>query len=219
VRIVCLSDTHGYHGALDVPDGDVLVHAGDATLGGTAPEVTAFAEWFATLPHPHKVFVAGNHDRLFEDVPAEAQGLLGDGIVYLQDAATTIGGQRFWGSPWQPWFLNYAFNLRRGEPLRAKWSLIPEDTDVLITHGPPRGIRDEVKSPAARLLGRMLGQGTHVGCADLREAVARLRPHLHVFGHIHEGYGRETTDGTLCVNASNVDAGYRPVNPPVVVDL
>jgi Icc-related predicted phosphoesterase len=219
VRVVCLSDTHGHHGALDVPEGDVLVHAGDATLGGTAVEVVAFAEWFRALPHPHKLFVAGNHDRLFEDAPEEARGLLGDGIVYLQDAATTIGGQRFWGSPWQPWFLNYAFNLRRGEPLRSKWSLIPEDTDVLITHGPPRGVRDQVESPAARLLGRMLGQGTHVGCSDLREAVARLRPRLHVFGHIHEGYGRETADGTLWVNASNVDAGYRPVNPPVFVDL
>lgn len=219
MRIVCLSDTHGHHGALDVPEGDVLVHAGDATLGGTAAEVEAFAEWFRALPHRHKLFVAGNHDRLFEDAPEEAQSLLGDGIVYLQDAATTVGELRFWGSPWQPWFLDYAFNLRRGEPLRAKWRLIPADTDVLITHGPPRGMRDRVESPAARLLGRMLGQGTRVGCRDLREAVARVRPRLHVFGHIHEGYGRETADGTLCVNAANVDAGYRPVNPPVVVDL
>jgi Icc-related predicted phosphoesterase len=219
VRIDCLSDTHGHHDALGIPEGDVLVHAGDATLGGTAEEVTAFARWFRALPHPHKVFVAGNHDRLFEDAPLEAGGLLGDGIVYLRDSGTTIGGQHFWGSPWQPWFLDYAFNLRRGEPLRAKWSLIPGDTDVLITHGPPRGIRDRVGSPAARLLGRMLGQGPHVGCNDLRAAVARLRPRLHVFGHIHEGYGRETADGTLFVNAANVDAGYHPVNPAVVVDL
>ncbi len=219
MRIVCLSDTHGHHAALDVPEGDVLVHAGDATLGGTGEEVTAFAAWFRALPHREKLFIAGNHDRLFEDAPGEARGLLGDGIVYLQDAGTTIGGKRFWGSPWQPWFLNYAFNLRRGEALRAKWDLIPEGTDVLITHGPPRGLRDRVEGPVAQLLGRMIGQGPHAGCDDLREAVTRRRPALHVFGHIHEGYGREAIDGTVFVNAAVVDARYRPVNAPVVVEL
>jgi predicted phosphodiesterase len=219
VRIVCLSDTHGHHAALHVPEGEVLVHAGDATLGGTTKEVTAFASWFRALPHPYKLFVAGNHDRLFEDRPGEARRLLGDGIVYLQDTGTTIEGKRFWGSPWQPWFLDYAFNLRRGKALQAKWDLIPEGTDVLITHGPPRGLRDRVEGPLARFLGRVLGQGPHAGCDDLREAVARRRPTLHVFGHIHEGYGREAVDGTAFVNASVVDARYRPVNAPVVVEL
>jgi Icc-related predicted phosphoesterase len=202
-----------------VPAGDVLVHAGDATLGGTAEEVGAFAEWFRALPHPDKLFVAGNHDRLFEDRPQEARPLVGEGIVYLQDTGTTIGGTRFWGSPWQPWFLNYAFNLRRGEALRSKWGLIPEGTDVLVTHGPPRGLRDRVEGPLAQLLGRMLGQGPHAGCDDLRERLTHVRPRLHVFGHIHEGYGRETIDGTTFVNASVVDARYRVVNAPLVVEL
>jgi len=219
VRIVCLADTHGHHDALVVPDGDVLIHAGDATLEGTAEEVASFATWLRTQPHPHKLFVAGNHDRLFEDAPEQARGLLGDGIVYLQDSETTVEGLRVWGSPWQPWFLDYAFNLPRGEALRAKWDLIPEGTDVLVTHGPPRGILDRVKGETALALGRKFKQGPHAGCDDLRAAVARRRPRFHVFGHIHEGYGRETVDGTEFVNAACVDRHYRPINPPVVLDL
>lgn len=218
MRIVCLADTHGHHDALAVPNGDVLIHAGDATLGGTAAEVVSFAQWLRALPHRDKLFVAGNHDRLFEDAPEHARSLLGDGVVYLQDSATMIDGLHVWGSPWQPWFLDYAFNLPRGEALRAKWDLIPEATDVLVTHGPPRGIRDRVKGEA-EAMGRKFGEGPHAGCDDLRAALTSRQPRLHVFGHIHEGYGRETIDGTEFVNAACVDTRYRPVNAPIVVDL
>jgi len=219
VRLVLVSDTHNRHGALELPDGDVLVHAGDATLRGTAEELAAFAAWFRAQPHRHKLFVAGNHDRLLEDAPASARALLGDGILYLQDAGVVIEGMRFWGSPWQPWFLSYAFNLPRGKALRERWALIPEGTDVLVTHGPPRRRLDRVEGALGRTLGVLLGQGPHAGCDDLREAVARRRPSLHVFGHIHEGYGQEQDHGTRFVNASSVDARYQPVNAPVVVDL
>ena len=218
MRIVCLADTHNHHDALAVPDGDVLIHAGDATLGGTGEEVASFATWLRSLPHPLKLFIAGNHDRLFQDAPDEARALLGDEIVYLQDSATTIDGLLVWGSPWQPWFLDYAFNLPRGEALQAKWKLIPEETDVLVTHGPPRGIRDRVAGEAEEM-GRKLGQGPHAGCEDLRAALRKKSPRLHVFGHIHEGYGRETVDGMEFVNASCVDSRYRPLNAPIVVDL
>jgi predicted phosphodiesterase len=218
VRIVCLSDTHGKHGALTVPDGDVLVHAGDATMRGDEREIAAFANWLAGLPHRHKLVIAGNHDWLFERQPGLARELLGP-VTYLLDSGLEIDGVRFWGSPWQPWFMDWAFNLRRGAPLRAKWELIPEGTDVLLTHGPPQGILDQVVGVVSRAMGAMLGQGEHVGCEELLAAVQRLRPRVHVFGHIHEGYGQETRDGTRFVNASNCDRLYRPVNPPIVVDL
>ena len=115
--------------------------------------------------------------------------------------------------------MNWAFNLRRGAALRARWDLIPTETDVLITHGPPHGIADTVKRPVAQIVSTLAGQGLHVGCEDLVRAVRRVRPRLHVFGHIHEGYARVAQDGVTFVNASSCDVRYRVVNPPVVVDL
>ena len=206
MRIVCLSDTHNLHDRIEVPEGDLLLHAGDATRRGTAEEVAAFLDWLAAQPHRHKVLVAGNHDFLFEREPDLASGLVRDAI-YLRDAGVEIEGLKIWGSPWQPWFHDWAFNLQRGAPLREKWDHIPPGTDVLITHGPPYGIFDRVD------------RGELVGCADLLDAVGRIKPRLHLFGHIHEGYGREMRDGTTFVNASICDVAYRPVNAAIVVDL
>lgn len=206
MRIVCLSDTHNLHDRITVPEGDLLIHAGDATMRGTLEEIVVFDAWLASLPHRHKVVVAGNHDFLFEREPALARQLLRS-AVYLQDSGVELDGLELWGSPWQPWFFDWAFNLRRGAPLREKWDLIPESTDVLITHGPPHGILDRVDG------------GELVGCEELLQAILRCRPRLHVFGHIHEGYGQEKRDGVTFVNASNCNRAYRPVNPPVVVDL
>jgi predicted phosphodiesterase len=218
VRIVCLADTHGRHQAIPVPEGDVLVHAGDLTMRGDERELAACVAWLVGLPHPHKVVIAGNHDWLFERQGTLAREMLA-AVTYLQDSGVTIDGLRVWGSPWQPWFMDWAFNLRRGGPLRAKWNLIPEGTEVLVTHGPPHGILDQIAGFLPRALGGVTGRGEHVGCEELRAAVGRLRPRLHVFGHIHEGYGREERNGTTFVNASSCDAAYRPVNAPVVVDL
>lgn len=206
MRIVCLSDTHDFHDRLVVPDGDVLLHAGDATMGGKPAQVEAFARWFAARPHRHKIVVAGNHDWMFERTPAQARSLLRD-VVYLQDDEITVDGLRIWGSPWQPWFHDWAFNLERGPQIAAKWELIPAGIDVLITHGPPAGILDRTS------------RGEAVGCADLRRELQRIRPRLHVFGHIHEAYGTVEIDGTRYVNASICTERYHPVQLPIVVDL
>ncbi len=206
MRIVCLSDTHGRHGDLVVPEGDLLVHAGDLTAHGDLQELHESARFLAALPHRHKVVVAGNHDFALQDRPEAARALL-DGLVYLQDRETTVEGLRIWGSPWQPWFFDWAFNLRRGPEIRARWDLIPEGISVLVTHGPPFGHGDLTR------------YGEHVGCADLLDAVRRVRPRLHVFGHIHEGYGRTEDGGTLFVNASTCTHAYEPIQPPIVVDL
>lgn len=206
LRLVCLSDTHERHGELVVPDGDVLVHAGDFTGHGRPNKVEAFGRFLATLPHRHKVIVAGNHDFLFEKDPGRARDLLGD-VHYLEDAGITIEGLSFWGSPWQPWFHDWAFNLPRGAALAEKWALVPAGVHVLVTHGPPMGVMDRVHRG-----------GFHVGCEALTEALERIRPRLHVFGHIHEGYGTVREGERLSVNASTCDLSYRPVNPPVVLD-
>jgi len=207
LRLVCLSDTHDRLERVDVPDGDVLVHAGDFTGRGTPGQVRAFADSLARLPHPAKVVIAGNHDFLFEHEPAHARGLLGDGVTYLQDSLAEVAGLRVWGAPWQPWFHDWAFNLRRGPALAAKWALVPDGVDVLVTHGPPQGILDTTFD------------GRSVGCEELAAARARIRPRLHVFGHIHEAFGTDERDGILSVNACTCDLRYRPVNPPVVIDV
>lgn len=206
MRIVCLSDTHDQHDQLQVPDGDLLLHAGDATMSGTAAQIEAFDRWLATLPHRHKVVIAGNHDWGFQRTPARARSLLRH-ATYLEDDETTVEGLRIWGSPWQPWFYDWAFNLQRGPEIAAKWALIPTGIDVLITHGPPAGLLDRTS------------RGDDVGCADLLAAVQRTKPRLHVFGHIHEGYGTVERDGTRFVNACNCTERYHPVQPPIVVDL
>lgn len=207
MRIVCVSDTHLAHEKrpIPIPDGDLLIHAGDGTLKGTAEELVRFDRWLAALPHRRKVLVAGNHDWLFQKDPAAARALLSPSITYLEDSEVTIDGLRIYGSPWQPEFCEWAFNLPRGPELAARWSRIPKGVDLLVTHGPPRDILDRCDD------------GRNEGCDDLLEAVYRVAPKIHVFGHIHEAYGTLTKHGTTFVNASVCDSTYRPANAPVVL--
>ncbi len=204
--MVAISDTHGYHDRVAVPSGDVLIHAGDLTKFGKLDEVEPFDAFLARLPHRHKLVIAGNHDWCFQREGREARALLRH-AAYLEDDGLDVDGWRFYGSPWQPEFMSWAFNLPRGEHLREKWALIPPETDVLITHGPPLGEGD-----------RTFG-GEHVGCEDLAAAVARLSPRYHVFGHIHEAGGVTRSRATTFVNAATCDVFYEPVQPAIVFDL
>jgi len=209
MRLVFVSDTHN-HAPLAVPGGDVLVHCGDFTMAGRLDEIVRFHAWLETMPHRHKVVIAGNHDFGFERMPDAARAAL-NGVTYLQDSGCTLDGISFYGSPYQPWFFDWAFNFPRdddGSVARACWSKIPDRVDVLITHGPPRDVRD-----------RIAHSGEPVGCPELLARVRTVRPAVHAFGHIHEGYGTESSDGTLFVNAAICDERYRPVNAPIVVDL
>ncbi len=211
MRFVLVSDTHGLHEQMPpIPDGDVLLHAGDLTSRGTLQQIASALDWFAGLPHRHKVLIAGNHDFAFEAEPRVAESLVPPGVSYLRDAGITLDGVRVWGSPWQPVFFNWAFNLPRGASLARVWAQIPADTQVLITHGPPHGMHDVTVG----------FQPEHVGCRDLRERIAALHDlRLHVFGHIHEGYGASSQDGCHFVNASTTTVAYQPINAPVVLDL
>jgi len=206
MRLVALSDTHGLHRRVTIPDGDVLVFAGDATRKGDLAELADFDDWLSSLPHSRKIIIAGNRDFCFESHRTEALQILRH-AEYIQDETILIEGQRLYGSPWQPTFLNMAFNLERGEALRANWALIPPDTDILVTHTPPFGCGD------------LTNAGARVGDRDLTEAIARVRPKIHVFGHIHEGYGKYPTEETLHINASIVDDTFQPVHAPWVLDI
>lgn len=205
LRLVIVSDTHGFHDA-PLPHGDVLIHAGDGCKRGTIEEAAAWLDALRRQPHPHKIVIAGNHDRCFENTPELVRPLT-EGLTYLQDCTTSIAGLNIWGAPWQPWFLSWAFNLQRGAEIARKWAMIPAETDILVTHGPPHGILDRTYD------------GRPVGCEELRSVVDRIAPRLHVFGHIHEAYGAEVHGGTLFVNASVCTLRYRPDQAAVVVDL
>lgn len=205
MKLVCISDTHLTHrwDKISVPEGDVLIHAGDALSQGSIQELGIFQKWFLAFPHKHKIFVPGNHDWCFQTMFTAASM---DFPVVLSDSGIEIEGVKFWGSPWQPEFMNWAFNLPRGAQLKAKWNLIPDDTDVLITHGPPYGILDRVGKE-------------HVGCEDLREAVSRVRPKVHVFGHIHCDAGQFNSGTTQFVNAAICNERYYPIHPPITVEI
>jgi len=202
MRIVCVSDTHAKHHLTVVPDGDVLVHGGDITRRGQLEDVEDFDRWLGTLPHKHKIVICGNHDFCFQEKPAEARARITHAI-YLEDSGCEIDGVTFYGSPWQPWFGGWAFNLARGEELANVWAKIPDRVDVLITHGPPQGILDRTN------------RDEFAGCRDLFHRVFEVKPKLHVFGHIHEAAGRSEIDGITFVNAST----QMGVGTGVIVDI
>lgn len=231
IRVVCISDTHGRHMKIpegSIPDGDILIHAGDFSDMGSIRQLKSFCEWLGTLPHLHKIVIAGNHDlslhkefyiknkeagdfRCRKQDPDACLAVMREcpHFVFLEDASVEILGYKFFGSPWQPEFCNWAFNLERGPECDAAWQKIPTETDILITHGPPLGHGDLCKPGMNR-----------AGCVDLLAAVVeRVKPLYHIFGHVHEGYGVTTNGETVFINASTCNLRYKPDHCPIVFDL
>lgn len=215
MKITCISDTHNQHTHIQ-PDwlegGDVLVHAGDVSGRGSLREIEEFLVWFNELPYTHKIMIAGNHDFWFEKMSTFAVNeMLQEkypNIIYLNDSGVEIDGVKFWGSPVQPWFYDWAFN-RMGTDICRHWDMIPLDTDVLITHGPMKGYLD------------MTLRGVSTGCPYLLEKSAEMTNlKLFVCGHIHEAYGKfEFPDGGVFVNASTLNFNYQVQNKPIVVEI
>lgn len=213
-KITFITDTHTKHKQLGgfLPGGDILIHAGDVMNSGRhESEAIHFLEWFNSLDnYKYKIFIAGNHDRLFEDVPTIARELFGPyhpNIIYLQDSFVEVEGLKIYGSPWQPEFCDWAFNLPRGEKLKAVWDLIPIDTDILITHGPPHGKLDYIKY-----------ENRNVGCEELLKRVQEIKPKIHVFGHVHESYGYVFDGNTHYINAAVLNGRYIFQNKPLIVE-
>lgn len=211
MRLALISDTHLLHDQITVPDGDVLIHAGDALRRGSRKEFREFISWFAGQPHARKLYVPGNHGACVEKYPDLCRQIAeGAGVDLLVDAGLTIDGWRFWGSPWTPRFGHWSFMRDRGSDIRGAWDQIPPDCGVLITHGPAYGHGD--LAPGAR----------NAGCIDLLGAIRLVKPRLHVCGHIHEGHGVTRSDvalGTVFVNAAICTGSYEPTQVPIVVDL
>lgn len=206
MKIVLISDTHTF--TPYVPNGDILIHAGDFTSTGKEGEIRKFRKWMQSLPHKNKVIIAGNHDLMFENNPNKALSLLGNEVIYLKDSFIIIDGIKIYGAPWTPFFCNWAFNIliNTGE-LEKKWSLIPNDTDILITHGPSYGILDTTLRQES------------VGCSALKQAIDRVKPMLHVCGHIHEQYGIEKHNNIYFANVSLCTVNYNPTNAPIIVTI
>lgn len=208
MRVIFISDTHMKHENLRLPEGEILVHAGDFSRRGLVHEAQMFLDWFGAQPHRHKIFIAGNHDFIAEREPALFESMIPSNVIYLNDSGCEVEGIRIWGSPIQPWFFDWAFNRKRGADIRRHWDMIPADTELLVTHGPPYGILDEVvRDPRP------------VGCRDLLHKVSELQQlKVHAFGHIHEGYGAREVGGTLFLNAAVLDENYDLKNKPFWVD-
>jgi predicted phosphodiesterase len=222
MKVTLISDTHTKHNLLngDLPGGDLLIHAGDFMNSGYhKTEAIEFFNWFDAIDnYDTKIFIAGNHDRMMENEPEWAKKVLPifKTIDYLQDEWMIIGDgdphdpntktAKVYGSPWQPEFYNWAFNLpRNGEELKAKWKAIPEDTDILITHGPAQTYLDTAGAPYNTPL---------LGCELLKERIELIRPKIHVCGHIHGGYGYYYNGHTHFFNASVLNERYSYANLP-----
>lgn len=232
IKVVCISDTHTHTEGLVLPPGDVLIHAGDFSKTGLLEEVKMFNDFLAKQPFAYKIVIAGNHDLTFdsanypsvlkrkllknkpnfpggchsEDLCKETKKLLSEAI-YLEDSGVEILGKRFYGSPWSPEKSMTCFKLPRGPAMLEKWRQIPADIDVLITHTPPFGVLDRTKL------------GVNAGCQDLLGELKRIKPKVHVFGHIHDGFGTLERDGVKFINAAVWRSKTRTFSEPICFEL
>lgn len=222
LRITVISDTHTRHRKIEdevLPGGDLILHGGDLMNSGYSyGEIEDFLDWYGNLKqYRSRVFIAGNHDRRFENNPEEVRALYSKyDVIYLEDKKhiyvneDQTQGTFIYGSPWQPEFYQWAFNMpRNGEDLREKWFWIPDKTEILITHGPPQGHLDTSGSPYNQ---------PDLGCELLRERVDILKPKIHMFGHIHGSYGYKFHNGTHFINASVLNEKYEYINRPITFD-
>jgi len=242
MKVLVLSDTHSQmrniwgswsdedkRSSLDC---DLIVHAGDLTLRGSKDEVESELKSLNDIFDQEKVIISGNHD-FFLDTDWKSYTSIGKkrhgnnrfgtleeiselmdklNINYLNDSFIEIKGLKIWGSPVTPWFNDWAFNRERGKDIIAHWNKIPEELDILITHGPPKGILDLVKYP-------MIGESPNVGCGDLLYSVFSKMPKYHIFGHIHEGRGIMESNGITFINASCIDESHNPINKPIIINI
>jgi Icc-related predicted phosphoesterase len=225
-----ISDLHGAKPNLE--GGDLLILAGDYTSADTTGQWLAFREWLRDQKYTKKIMIGGNHDMAifngnfyFDEQWLGATWLNDSGTEFVHypglEVATEDGMPvyreklKIWGSPWTAWFDGInprctAWTLKTDKKLAEKWALIPGDIDILITHSPPFGILDEAMH-------------THnyqsVGSKSLLARVHKIRPKLHIYGHIHEGYGQYKADGVHFINASIMDVNYKPSNKPVRIEL
>ena len=207
MKLICISDTHGKHSDVKLSPADMIIHAGDMSEMGTKKQIQDFIDWFSSLDYQYKILLAGNHDFFFEQATSkEIRKMIPEGVIYLCDSGVEIEGIKFWGSPVQPWYHNWAFN-KSVKTISKHWNEIPDDTDILITHVPPQSILDKNR------------RDEQCGCPQLTPRVKEVKPRYHIFGHIHESYGMLESDGVTYMNCSNLNNLYEYQNKPILIDL
>ncbi len=210
MRVVCLSDTHNQLAGIKIPDGDVLVHAGDFSGTGNYEDHYKFAKNFGSYSHKYKIVVPGNHDRYTETQTQIVKDLFKDnGITLLIDESIEFEGRKFYGSPWTPTFGRWSWMKDRGRSIGKMWDNIPVDLDMLITHGPPHGILDW-----------SIYDKVHCGCEELIKAIYDKKPRFHVFGHIHNSGGMsKVEDGISFHNVAICNEEYKVQDRIQVIEL
>lgn len=212
LELCCFSDTHGYHDEIAIPDGDVLICCGDIAPNDLFYHYESFYNWFSQFPHKHKIFVPGNHDLAFENDFLRVSKLFNN-IAVLINQCITINGINIYGTPYQPYFNNWAFNVLDESKRKKIFDAIPRDLDVLITHCPPYGILDKNI------------RGEHCGDSILQNILRIKRPKYHIFGHIHQSYGQAknilSVSGDICdivsINCSILNDDYAVKNKPIKI--
>jgi len=207
MKIVSISDTHSKHNELEIPECDLFIHGGDFTYfsNGGESEIIDFLTWFSLQPAKHKVFIAGNHEVLWESKEQYFKNKIPEGVYYLNDSMVEIDGIKIWGSPITPYFYGWAYNRNRGEEIKKHWDLIPDDIDILVTHGPAFGIMDKAGNE-------------HVGCEELLFALQRVKPKMHLHGHMHRK-GHIYNNNIHYFNCAMVNSKYNIVNKPSLINF
>lgn len=217
MKLAIISDVHNKYHNLQIPECDVLISCGDYSFHGEKHIVKDFHSWLDQQPANYIISVQGNHETWVQKNFNEAKELAESvcpGVHFIEHGAIEIEGVKFFGSAWTPWFNNWAWNAHRGSEIAYYWSQIPEDTEVLITHGPPHGILDVVYA-----VDGVTPKG-RAGCYDLMDRINAL-PNLkmHCFGHIHSGSGEQEFNGIKFINASICDEMYTPTNQVRIFEL
>ena len=216
MKIVIISDVHGKYRNLVIPECDVLISCGDYSFKGEPHEVKDFHAWLDKQDAKYMISVQGNHELGVErnfQLSKEIAEKACPGVYFIDEGPIEIEGVKFWCSAITPFFFSWAWNRYRGAEIKKHWDLIPDDTDILVTHGPVYGILDHV-------LNSHHPQGEHVGCADLLDRVKKLKKlKLHCCGHIHCGNGTVQIDGVTFINASICDEQYKPSNKPYIFNI
>lgn len=207
LKVVCTSDTHGLHRGLDIPDGDIFLYAGDFSMLGELKVLADFNEWLGQLPHKHKIMIAGNHDRCFENKNKDVARKILTNVTYLENSGCEVDGINIWGSPITSTLSFWAFAYTREVDRFPIWDKMPENLDILLTHTPPKNILDFTTSCE------------HVGDGLLNSYIAKNKPKYNIFGHIHESYGYKEGSFTKFYNVSAVNEVYLLQNPPVVINI
>ena len=219
-KVVCFSDTHTLHNKVKLPPCDIAIFAGDFTNRGSYDNVTDFLQWYNNQKQcTHKIFIAGNHDISFDpafNYRTGAEQWLEEllktypDLIYLNDSSVMINDLIIYGTPITPWFHgeHWSFNRHRGEDILEHWNKIAQDADVIVSHGPVKGIHDFIPY-----------SNEYVGCDDLARVLKQIRPKLFVCGHIHEGHGVKVEEDIIYVNAAICDHQYRPRNTPIQIEI